>query len=272
MPHPADSRKFNDEEVALIIKRAAELQQTEQTETDSGPRLTLHDVEQIAKEAGIDPLLIRRAAQGIDHHTESVRPSPWLGAPTRIVLERVVDGEIGPDHYESLVNEMRRTFGDNGVPSVLGRTLAWTPAAAGGRRESRTRNVDVSIISRGGVTTIRVEEELRNIATALFTGLTMGGGLGSTGVTVGIAMATIGSAAIAGLLWVGVAGGFYALSRAIFSNIANKREAQLRALLSRLADQVRDGVAEDSRGRVESGYAGSAPRLPVPEATPSLEC
>ncbi len=264
MPHSADSRKFNEQEVALIIKRAAELQQTEQAETETGQTLTLQDVEQIAKEAGIDPLLIRRAAQGLDHHVESIRPSPWLGAPTRIVLERVVDGEIGPEHYESLVNEMRRTFSDNGVPSVLGRTLAWTPAAAGGRRESRTRNVDVSVISRGGVTTIRVEEELRNLAAALFAGLMAGGAAGTTGITVGVAMATLGSAGIAGALWVAVAGGFYGLSRAIFTHLARKREAQLRALISRLADQVRDGVDEDSRRRLESGSAESVPRLPPP--------
>ncbi len=271
MPDSADSRKFNEEEVALIIKRAAELQQTEQAETDTGQRLTLQDVEQIAKEAGIDPLLIRRAAQGIDHHIESIRPSPWLGAPTRIVLERVVDGEIGPEHYESLVNEMRRTFSDNGIPSVLGRTLAWTPAPAGGRRQSRTRNVDISVISRGGVTTIRVEEELRNIATTIFAALMMGGGFGTSGITLGAVMATLGSAAIAGGVWVIVAGGFYGLSRMIFGRIANKREAQLRELISRLADQVRDGVAENSRSSLESGYAGNAARLAAPGATPSTD-
>jgi len=79
---PDDGRKFNDEEVALIIKRAAELQQTEQAEQQPGHTLSLAEIEQIAKEAGIDPRMIRRAAQGIDHHTESIRPNPWVGAPT----------------------------------------------------------------------------------------------------------------------------------------------------------------------------------------------
>jgi hypothetical protein len=186
-------RQFNDEEVALIIKRAAELQQTEQTEQQPGHTLSLPEIEQIATEAGIDPRLIRRAAQGIDHHTESNRPNPWLGAPTRIVFERVVDGEIGPNDYEALVNEMRRTFGDNGVPSVLGRTLAWTATPAGGGPNSRRRSVDISIVSRAGVTTIRVEEELRNVAGPLFAGMMAGGAGGTTGITVGAVMATLGS-------------------------------------------------------------------------------
>ena len=38
-------RRFNEEEVALIIKRAAELQQTEQIEKDPGNALSLTDVD-----------------------------------------------------------------------------------------------------------------------------------------------------------------------------------------------------------------------------------
>lgn len=240
----SNSRRFSEEEVALIIKRAAELQETEQVEQEPGMSMSLADVEQIAKEAGIDPQLIRRAAQGLDRPADTNRPSPWLGAPTRLVFERVVDGEISADDYESLVNEMRRTVGDNGMPSVLGRTLAWTSTPVAGRRHSRGRQIDASIISRGGVTTIRVEEELRNIAGALFGGLMGGGAGGTTGLTVAFAMTVFQSAPAAAALWVAVAGGFYTLARTIFGNIASKRERQLRDLIARLEDQVRDAVAQ----------------------------
>jgi hypothetical protein len=231
-------RKFSEEEVALIIKRATELQQTEQIEQEPSTALSLSQVEQIAKEAGIDPLLVRRAAQGIDRPSETNRPSPWVGAPTRLVFERVVDGEIPVEEYESLVNEIRRTFGDNGVPSVLGRTLAWTSTTTGGRRHSRGRQIDISVISRGGVTTIRVEEELRNVAGALFGGLVGGGGGGTSGISVGIGMGVFHSPEIAGLIWVLIAGGFYTLARTIFGHISAKRERELRELIGRLENQV----------------------------------
>jgi hypothetical protein len=241
MPDPARSeRKFSEEEVALIIKRATELQQTEQVEPEASTALTLTQVEQIAKEAGIDPLLIRRAAQGIDRPSETNRPSPWVGAPTRLVFERVVDGEIPVEAYEPLVNEMRRTFGDNGIPSVLGRTLAWTTTTTGGRRHARGRQIDVSVISRGGVTTIRVEEELRNIAGALFGGLMGGGAGGTSGISIGIGMGVFHSAPVAGLIWVLIAGGFYTLARTIFGHISEKRERELRELIDRLENQVTD--------------------------------
>ena len=244
---PSSSRKFNDEEVALIIKRAAELQQTEQIAQDPGSALSLADVEAIAKEAGIDPALVRRAANTLDQpSTEKTRPSPWVGAPTRLVYERVVDGEVTPDAYEPIVNEIRRTFGDNGVPSVLGRTLAWTSTQTGGRRHSRGRQIDVSVMSRGGVTTIRVEEELRNIAGALFGGLVGGGGGGTTGISVGIGMGALHSAPLAAMIWLAVAGGFYTLARVLFGNLSEKRDHELRSLTDRLQSIVETSVPQPS--------------------------
>jgi hypothetical protein len=240
---PGTNRRFNDEEVALIIKRAAELQQTEQIADEPASALTLAEVEQIAKEAGIDPALIRRAAQTLDRPGEANRPSPWAGAPTRLVFERVVDGEISPDEHENLIDIIRRTMGDNGIPSVFGRTLAWTSGAQGSRRQSHGRQVDVSVVSRGGVTTIRIEEELRNIAGALFGGLVGGGGGGSTGITIGIGMGMLNSPAMAAMLWLGVAGGFYLLARKLFGRTAEKRERQLRELIDRLEEEVARAVA-----------------------------
>jgi hypothetical protein len=241
---PVSNRKFNDEEVALIIKRAAELQQTEQVAEDTSSALTLAEVEQIAKEAGIDPSLIRRAAQTLDRVGEEAnRPSPWAGAPTRLVFERVIDGEVSPDEYENIIDTVRRTFDDNGMPSVLGRTLAWTSSMRAGRRRSHGRQINVNVVSRGGLTTIRVEEELRNIAGALFGGLVGGGGGGTTVISMGIGLGAFHSAALAGLLWVGIAGGFYTLARTIFTHTSEKREKQLRDLVNRLEEQVTASVA-----------------------------
>ena len=238
---PKRERKFNEEEVALIIKRAAELQQTEQTEQDPGSALSLTEVEEIAREAGIDPKLIRRAAVGLDQPAQTNRPSPWIGAPTRIVFERVVDGEIPVEEFEPLIAEIRRTFGDNGLPSVIGKSLAWSSGIRG-RRRSSGRHVDVSVVVRGGVTTIRVEEEMGNLAGALFGGIVGGGGGGTTGITMGIGMGVFHSAPIAGLLWVAVAGGMYTLARTIFGRMSAGRERELSALIGRLEEEVEAAV------------------------------
>jgi hypothetical protein len=239
-------RKFNDEEVALIIKRAAELQQTEQTEQEPGNALTLTEVEQIAKEAGIDPRLIRRAALGLDQSEVTNRPSPWLGAPVRLVFERVVEGEVPTEEFEALVAEVRRTVGQNGIPSVLGRSLAWSSTMSGGRRRARGRQIDVSVVPRGGVTTIRVEEELGNTAGALMGGIVGGGGGGTSGAVIGVGMGVFHSAPLAvGLLACSLST-FYMLARTIYGNIASNREKTLRELIDRLEEITQSAISRRS--------------------------
>ena len=260
---PEDTRRFSDEEVALIIKRAAELQQTEQiVEQDRSASMSLVDIEQVAREAGIDPQLVRRAAQGLDAPAAVNRPSALAGAPTRLVYERVVEGEISVDEFEALVYEMRRTFGENGVPSVLGRTLAWSSVTtAGPRGHPRGRNIDVSVTVRGGLTTIRVEEELRNLATAVFAPILAGVGSMSLGVLFPLAMATFQSAPVAGAIWVGGMGGLYGIARAIFGRFASKRDRQLRQLIDRL-----EGMTEEAAKRNSPQIGASSPRsLPASE-------
>src|SRR5262245_13697463 len=99
------SRRFNDREVAAIIKRATELQQTEPVETERGG-LSLSEVEQIAREAGIDGSLIRRAANEIDQRPVPTAVSPFLGSPTHLLLERTIDGEISEADFELFVAEI----------------------------------------------------------------------------------------------------------------------------------------------------------------------
>jgi hypothetical protein len=263
---PVTGRKFNDEEVALIIKRAAELQQTEQTADETSSAMSLAEIEQIAKEAGIDPALIRRAAQSLDRPGESNRPSPWVGAPTKLVFERVVDGEISNDEHEALIDTVRRTIGDNGMPSVLGRTLSWSSSYQGGRRRNRGRRVDVTVVARGGVTTIRVEEELRDVAGALIGGLVGGGGGGTTGITVGIGMSQFHSAPIALMLWLGAATGFYLLARTIFGNISEKREKQLKGLADRLESEVTEAI-ESKRAQIGASTPRSLAAATEPPTT-----
>jgi type IV secretory pathway TrbD component len=221
------------------------------------------EVEQIASEAGIDSRLIRRAAQGLDVHREVNRPSAFAGAPTRLVFERVVDGEIQVDDFEILLNEIRREMGENGMPSVIGKSLAWTSDFRGGRRRGAGRKVDVSVVSRGGITTIRVEEELRNLAGALFGGIMGGGGGGTAGISIGIGMEVFHSAPVGFGLWAAAIASAYALARTIFTRMANKREEDLRSLIDKLEASVTDAAA--SRTHPDQISAGASRSLAAGE-------
>ncbi|MEO8576207.1 MAG: hypothetical protein ABI556_05895 [Gemmatimonadales bacterium] len=240
---PTKERKFTDEEVALIIKRAAELQQTEQVEQDPATTMSLAEVEQIATEAGIDPRLIRRAAQGLDRPQATNRPSAFAGAPTRLVFERVVDGEIQVDDFEVLINEIRREMGQNGMPSVIGKSFAWTSDFRGGRRRSSGRKVDVTVVSRGGSTTIRVEEELRNLVGGLFGGIMGGGGGGTAGISMAIGAEVFHSVPVGFGIWAAAIASAYAIARTIFVRMATRREEGLRSLMDKLEARVVEAVA-----------------------------
>ena len=121
-PGASTSRRFNEKEVALIIKRASELQQMEST-AESSTGMSLAELEQVAREAGLDPELVRRAAVDLDTRVTDQEPNRWAGAPTALRLERTIEGEVPADEYEPMVLEIQRVLGGVGSASTLGRTL-----------------------------------------------------------------------------------------------------------------------------------------------------
>ncbi len=235
----AAARRYTEQEVALVIKRAAELQVQESERTDSrASGLSLTELEQVAREAGLDPALVRRAAADLDTRNSTSPHSRFLGAPSLVAMERTIRGEVSVDEYEPIVEELRRAFNDNGFISTLGRSLAWTSTPFGHGPHHGARSVSVTVSPRNGNTIIRAEESLRGVAGGLFGGLMGGVGGGTTGATMGIGIGVLHSALAAGGLWVSVLGGSYLLARTIFGRVARKRGDRLRAVVDRIAEHV----------------------------------
>jgi len=235
-PGQLSSRRYNEKEVADIIKRASELQQVESTaESTSGMSLT--ELEQVAREAGLDPALVRRAATDLDTRVTDQNPSPFIGAPTNLALERTIDGEVPVDEYETLVLEIQRELGGVGQASMLGRSLVWTTQGTGRRRAS-TRTVQVTVTPRNGRTTIHIEEPLGQLAGGLFGGLMGGLGGGTSGIAMGIGMGVFHSAPIAFGLIGGMVSGSYLLARTIFGRVVRDRGERMQRLMSRIAEHV----------------------------------
>jgi hypothetical protein len=235
-PGASTNRRFNEKEVALIIKRASELQQLETT-AESSTCMSLAELEQVAREAGLDPALVRRAAVDLDTRVTDQTPNKFLGAPTMLRLERTIDGEVPADEYEQLVLEIQRQLGEVGSGSTIGRSLQWTVQSAARRRVS-ARTVQVTISPRNGRTTIRIEERLGGLAGGLFGGLMGGVGGGTTGISAGIGMGVLHSwGAFAGI-WGGVVVGSYLLARTIFGRVVRGRGEALQTLMSRLVEHA----------------------------------
>jgi hypothetical protein len=255
-PSQLPGRRFNEKEVAQIIKRASELQQLEST-TESTAGMSLAELEQVAREAGLDPALVRRAATDLDTRVTDRQPSPFLGAPTVLVLERTIDGEVPSDEYEALVLEIQRELGGVGTGSTLGRSLVWTMQGTDRRRVS-TRTVQVTVTPRNGRTTIRMEEPLGQLAGGLFGGLMGGLGGGTSGIAFGIGMGVFHSAPIAVGIIGAMVSGSYLLARTIFGRTVRGRGERLQRLMSRLAEHV-------------SATATHTPEVSRPAERPALE-
>ncbi len=238
-PTPPDdpARRFDDREVGLIIQRAGELQKTEFARRDRGG-MSLAELEQVAREAGLDPALVRRAAREIDAPA-SPPASRLAGAPMRLIYELSFDGELPVDEYEPLVAEIRRSLGEAGLVGTLGRTLTWSAADTGfGRHRARRRQLTITVTPRHGRTTLRIEESLSQLAGGVFGGMVGGFGGGASGMGFGLGMGVLHSAAAA----TGIVGGVllvsYAGARGLFSFLATRRKHQLEQLRDRLAEHI----------------------------------
>ncbi|MEO8563478.1 MAG: hypothetical protein ABI601_15470 [bacterium] len=235
-PTPPTSRRFSEKEVAHIIKRASELQQ-EEAPAESTNGMSLAELEQVAREAGLDPALVRRAATDLDTRITDRKPSAFIGAPTMLNLERTIEGELPADEFEPMVHEIHRALGLIGTATTLGRSLQWTASGADRRRES-TRSVLVTVTPRNGRTTISIEEPLGGLAAGLFGGLMgpLGIALGAPAVGIGIGAFHSGSVVVA--LLASVVSGSYLLARTIYGRIARGRGEALQELMSRLVEHV----------------------------------
>lgn len=247
------TRRYDDDQVGRILRRATELQKEESSGPSGARGLSLSELEEIAGEAGIDPALVRRAAREME--TRVGGESPWtflIGEPPTIVLERTVPGELDEEGFESVARAIRLHAGVQGQPSLLGRILTWRAETP-----SHSRTLQVTVSCRGGETHIFVEERLHQLASGLFGGLMGGGGLGiGLGVGVVLGVEVLGSLLFSILFPLGVVGAAYGAARAIFTTIARRR----RRALADLLECVTDSVTAHARDRIEAPDPDRLPR------------
>jgi len=262
---------ISEREARALWSRAAELQAftgvqprpavparaTAVTDADDRRSATsgyrLDDARAAALEAGIPERYVERAAaelglagappNAIDTAVRNETPnaSPWSGAPMSILYEVEVVGEVPESEMYILVDAIRRRIGEAGHAGTIGRSVSWSSA-------SKNRNLQVTIVSRRGKTSIRVEERLSQLAGALFGGFMGGLGGGSSGVAIGIGKGALHSLALGFGMWGVAIAGSYGLARTIYGAQVRKRIRVLGELTEELASQARDAIKVLPRG------------------------
>lgn len=229
-------RHFADRDVAMILHRAAELD-SKSMEGREARGLSAADLEDIAREVGIDPTMIGRAIRELDgRRGPSTRG--LLGPPPVNQEIRVVPRELGQDTIRRI---MRLVDEETPAQGVIGEALGSVRWSSADRFLSR----QVSVEPSAGETLIRVEERysdrfrgaLHGIPTAygLFAGLVVGlellGGLGAGVILAGIAGASA-----------------FGIARGAWSAISRRSGRRVRAL-----SEVLQGAADTARGGPEEG-------------------
>ena len=234
-------RRYGDGDVQEIVRRAAELEATNPTTSGA---MTIGGVEQLAAEVGIPADLVRSAARSLDARaTPPAPPAPppkknwFLGAPTRLLYERIVDGEVPDADFPLMVDEIRRALQNVGQVSQLGRSFAWTMSRSG----ASARSVEVVVTVRGGCTRITVQEPLNNLIGGIFGGIGGGMGGGGMGPIIGVLIEGVGmaDAAVAAIipLWLMVT---FATARTAYYYAVRRRTRALVELADRLEALARD--------------------------------
>ncbi len=231
--------------------------QLEATNPTSAGAMTIGGVEALGAEVGIAPELVRSAARRASRRDTGSVPTPipipgdnrFLGGPTRVLIERIVDGELPDGEFLYVVEEIRRAMGNAGHVTQLGRSFTWS---IGKTATGYGRTLEVSVSVRAGRTRITVDENLGHLAGAVYGPIGGGMGGGGTGLMVGIIEGALHMPAllIAVIpLWLLAT---YGTARAAYSGTSKRRRRELAELVDRLAAVI------------EGEIAHASPKLPEP--------
>jgi hypothetical protein len=225
-----DERKFTDQEVRDILKRAVERPPSRALVQGDG--LSLAQLKAVGQEVGIDPASIEEAARAVTT-ARGGRAQHVLGAPMAFHLERTVSGELRPRDAPEILSLIRRTMGRHGDVDQIHDSLEWTSKGDAGSRL-------ITVASRDKRTTIRASANLTPLAVVTYL---PAGLLGLFASAFGIsAVAETGSAV--GLVGLAAVPVLYASVRAMLARFWRSESSKLQRVVDELA-QMAEGQAGD---------------------------
>lgn len=178
-----EDTQFSDRQVALVVKRASELQ------SQSADTVSLAQLHEIAAELDVPAHLVSRAVAELAVDDPPGRPVWWLGGKTRLRYEHVVPGRVDDAAYEKMLDVMRRCLGVPGRVEEIGSARIWSSDRDTTRRVHFTLTENVSK-EHGTTTALRLEERMPMDAR-----MTNG-----RGVATGFVSGSLGLAALSGLI------------------------------------------------------------------------
>ena len=148
------ARRFTEEEAQRVFARAAERQHARAAPPDG---LTLAELQEIGRQAGLDPAHVVAAVAEGDVETEG--RETWHGVPVGVHRTRLLPARISDAEWERVVDLLRAEFKTPGAAQQIGRRREWV--SAGG---SLATTVTVQERPDGDLVTVRTPNNARQFA------------------------------------------------------------------------------------------------------------
>jgi len=226
-----DKRNFSDEEFALVLRKAMELQEGGSGRSLPSDGLSLEDMRAVARDVGIDPALVDRAVSMLPDQQPS-RVARITGGPTRYRLEHS-GALVEKDDLSRILDTIRRETGHHGKVTNELDGITWETVG-------EVSQFHVTLAPRDGGTEVRltVNRDGAFILTWLFSVV---GALIGAGITGAI---TEPATVLGGVAVVGTAlGGGLTLARTLWARSTKAVRAKTHRLMEMLVREI--GTAGD---------------------------
>lgn len=220
-------KRFNDEEVSLILRRALE---ADAGRAEGG--LTLTQLKEIAAEVGIPADQVESAALAVQAERGVGAGKPgWARMSTRYDVD--VPGEVDSHHHAHLLRAIRTAMGRQGVAKEEFGGLTWKAQDPFGGRY-------ITVRSENGRTQVEALGNFRD-------GALVGAGAGGTiGLAVGaMVLKSVGGMAAVGLVGpVALVAGATLPAYLIYRHLFAREDATLRGAVAEISKQIEAGSAQ----------------------------
>ncbi len=221
----SEDGRIDERNAALILKRAAQLQEMRSEQAGSGQTFSLQELEEAVEELGIDRALVRTAADELSI-AELRNQSPWvLGGKTDLLYEATVEGKVDGARLEAMLEVVRRMLGNPGEVRTSGSAQIWSTG------KGSTRRIFLTLTPKGNKTLVRLEEAMPMDARGTVGGVTAGGLMVGI-LTLASLKAVIGTAAkalLGPMLLLGVFLGWL-VGRKVWAYVSAQRDTQVRRM------------------------------------------
>lgn len=232
-------RRYTDREFALILRKALELDDRALPAPGRTEGMTLAEMQAVAREVGLDPAAVARAASLLPA-TEPGRVERILGGPAHVRAEHRASRRLSPEEMGRVISGIRRKLDHQGEVTEELDAVTW-------KSVGQTSTPFVTLRPDGDGTEIQIHHDRSGaiVLTWLFTTL----GLAFVGAALGSTLAPSG--AVGGLLYLS---GFVAAGAATARLLWTRSSAAATARLHDLLGHVTAGV--------ESAGGSSPPDAP----------